>query len=84
MHNHSPLRRAVSQLKRSIDRTRTPDLMSQSEWHRWFAWYPVNIATDESLAYWAWLEFVERKWGFNTYTGKWILRYRLTWRTRSP
>jgi hypothetical protein len=74
MQNYSSLRRVMSQLKRSIDRMRTPDLMSQSEWHRWFAWYPVNIATDR---HWAWLEFVERKWAFSTYTGEWKLRYRL-------
>ena len=25
-------------------------------WHRWFAWYPVEMG-----AFWYWLEFVERR-----------------------
>lgn len=27
------------------------------KWHRWFAWFPVNISDDEV----AWLQYVERR-----------------------
>jgi hypothetical protein len=37
-------------------------LKSLLEWHRWFAWYPVPIVRKGKLRY-AWLRFVERKWG---------------------
>jgi hypothetical protein len=52
---------------------RVPD---EFEWHRWFAWYPVVVARDSGLAYWAWLEFVERRTGRSRSTGEWILGYR--------
>src|SRR5262249_14489071 len=35
---------------------------SDGEWGRWFAWYPVFIATGRNSVHWVWLEFVERKW----------------------
>jgi len=35
---------------------------SEGEWDRWFAWYPVTIATSRFSAHWVWLDFVERKW----------------------
>jgi hypothetical protein len=35
----------------------------RSEWHRWFAWYPVVTTTYNTLGgnKYAWLCFVERK-----------------------
>jgi hypothetical protein len=73
MRHHSPLGRAMSRLRRSIERMRVLD---ELEWHRWFAWYPVVVARDGGLAYWAWLEFVERQTGWSRSTGEWIRRYR--------
>lgn len=32
-------------------------LRSLYGWHKWFAWYPVQLDTER----WAWLETVERK-----------------------
>jgi len=29
------------------------------DWHRWFAWHPVWIASDGGR--WVWFEYVERK-----------------------
>jgi hypothetical protein len=71
MRNHSHLSRAMSRLRGSIETRRV-----LLEWHRWFAWYPVVVARDNELAYWAWLQFVERKTRRSTSTGEWILRYR--------
>ncbi len=36
------------------------------EWHRWFAWYPIDIQTPYSTVdrreyQWVWLETIERK-----------------------
>lgn len=28
----------------------------RSNWHRWYAWYPVSLGSK-----WAWLEWVERR-----------------------
>ena len=39
----------------------TRRVQDELEWHRWFAWYPVVVARDNERAYWAWLQFVERK-----------------------
>jgi hypothetical protein len=51
---------------------------SEGEWDRWFAWYPVTIATSKSSAHWVWLQFVERKWTTSVYgTGRKKRRYRL-------
>jgi hypothetical protein len=51
---------------------------SEGEWHRWFAWYPVSMATARDSAHWVWLEFVERKWRTSKYgSGRKRLRYRL-------
>jgi hypothetical protein len=51
---------------------------SEGEWDRWFAWYPVVIATSKFSAQWVWLEFVERKWSAGIYgTGRKKRRYRL-------
>jgi hypothetical protein len=48
----------------------------KGEWDRWFAWYPVIIATSRHSARWVWLEFVERKWSRNGGGSK-RRRYRL-------
>jgi hypothetical protein len=51
---------------------------SEGEWDRWFAWYPVTIATSRFSAHWVWLEFVERKWSTCIYgSGRKKRRYRL-------
>lgn len=38
-----------------------------TDWHRWFAWYPVRVASGDCR----WLEYVERRCtmqcGFNDY-----------------
>src|SRR6516225_3825346 len=52
---------------------------SDGEWGRWFAWYPVTIATSWHSARWVWLEFVERKWSSSRYgNGTRRRRYRLS------
>jgi len=63
----------MSRLRGSIEARRALD---ELEWHRWFAWYPVVVARDDELAFWAWLQFVERKTHRSRSTGEWILRYR--------
>ena len=63
----------MSQLRRSIALMRVPD---ELEWHRWLLGIRVVVARDSGLAYWAWLEFVERKTGWSRSTGEWIRRYR--------
>ena len=45
------------------------------EWHRSFAWYPVPLVRKGKLRY-AWLQFVERKWGISRYSGTMKWRYR--------
>jgi hypothetical protein len=51
---------------------------SEGAWSRWFAWYPVTIATSPYSAGWVWLEFVERKWSTSRYgSGSKRRRYRL-------
>src|SRR5262245_62392603 len=51
---------------------------SEGEWHRWFAWYPVSMATARDSVHWVWLEFVERKWRTSKHgSGRKRLRYRL-------
>ena len=52
---------------------------SDKEWGRWFAWYPVTIATSRHSARWVWLEFVERKWTSSRYgNGTRRRRYRVS------
>jgi hypothetical protein len=53
-----------------------------SEWHRWFAWYPVPTVISGKLHY-TWLQSVERKWGIGRYSGIIRWRYRLPSRSRS-
>lgn len=31
---------------------------NRKEWHRWWAWHPVQLENGE----WVWLEYVERRW----------------------
>ena len=52
------------------------------EWHRWFSWHPVTIVKDGKLRY-AWLRFIERKWGPSRYSGTMKWRYRPRTRSRS-
>ena len=52
-------------------------MKSLLEWHRWFAWYPVPVVHKGKLRF-AWLRFVERKWGTARYSG------RIKWRYRPP
>jgi len=52
------------------------------EWNYWFAWYPVPVVLRGKLRY-AWLRFVERKWGSSRYSGRIKWRYRLRTRSRS-
>ena len=47
-----------------------------SNWHRWFAWHPVMIAIEGKTDYWAWLEYIDRKWKTGAYTGERQWRYR--------
>ena len=56
-------------------------LKSLLEWHRWFSWYPVPVVRKGKLSY-AWLRFVERKWGTSRYSGTMKWRYRLPTRSR--
>jgi hypothetical protein len=73
MRNHTRLSRAMSRLRGSLENRRVLD---ELEWHRWFAWYPVVVSRDHELAYWTWLQFVERKTHWSRSMGQWILRYR--------
>ncbi len=70
-----PTRRLVE-----VRRAKSP---SEGEWNRWFAWYPVLIATGENLAHWVWLEFVERKWRTSRYGSKRKRRYRLPQKSKT-
>jgi hypothetical protein len=70
---HSRLTARYLVLRGSIETRRVLD---ELEWHRWFAWYPVIVARDNELAYWAWLQSVERKTHWSRSTGEWIVRYR--------
>jgi hypothetical protein len=47
---------------------------AHSEWHRWFAWYPVIVWIDGKRRR-VWLRYVERHWGTSRLTGerKWAL-----------
>ena len=51
--------------------------LSEGEWVRWFAWYPIIMATRRDSVHWVWLEFVERKWSISRYgSGRKKRRYR--------
>ena len=67
-----------------LARSQTPFKHSTSllEWHRSFAWYPVPVVRKGKLRY-AWLQFVERKWGISRYSGTMKWRYRPRTRLRS-
>jgi len=62
----------------------TRRVLDELEWHQWFAWYPVVVARNNELAYWAWLQFVERKTHWSRSMGVWILRYRSASRSAEP
>ena len=47
-----------------------------TEWHRWFARYPVIITSADEPAQKVWLQFVERKWKTNKLTGRGKWHYR--------
>ena len=49
---------------------------TNSNWHRWFAWYPVLIAIEGTPDYWVWFEYIERKWKRAAYSGEGSWRYR--------
>jgi hypothetical protein len=49
---------------------------SQSEWHRWFAWYPVVVRIHRKRTR-VWLRHIERRLGTSRLTGKRKWRYRL-------
>jgi hypothetical protein len=34
-------------------------LRAKLRWHKWFAWFPVNMKENEKIL--IWMEFVERK-----------------------
>lgn len=44
----------------------------RTQWHRWFAWYPVNDVRMTTK----WLQFVERRWDKGEKTGEAEWRYR--------
>lgn len=33
----------------------------KTQWHKWFAWYPVAIEKPGGCKLWVWLEIVERR-----------------------
>jgi hypothetical protein len=49
---------------------------AKEEWHRWFAWHPVRVASRHCL----WLEFIERKGTYEGFIGDyanpWSFEYR--------
>ena len=49
---------------------------TRAEWHQWFAWHPVIIATAENPSNRVWFQFVERRWKTGTLTGEGKWRYR--------
>jgi predicted metal-binding membrane protein len=72
-----PARKNVRHSEKNVRRSAmSPD--SEGEWHCWFAWYPVAMATARDSTHWVWLEFVERKWRTSKHgSGRKRLRYRL-------
>ena len=45
---------------------------SNMNWHRWFAWHPIDIDYKRH-----WLTYVERKWDMGDKTGEALWRYRI-------
>lgn len=37
------------------------DLEQYGHWHKWFAWYPVKVTSDDKHNHYVWLGFVGRK-----------------------
>lgn len=52
----------------------------RTEWHRWFAWFPVNDIRMKTK----WLQFVERRWDTGEETGDPEWRYRLAVSSSRP
>ena len=59
-------------------------IRSVRDWHKWFAWYPVEAGDKDRLCL-VWLECVERQWrddmnfrldftGYGAYEGGWSYR----------
>src|SRR5207248_6884870 len=64
--------------RKGVISSRSSSAHSDGEWGRWFAWYPVVMATRSNSTHWVWLELVERKWSTSVYgTGTKRRRYRL-------
>lgn len=36
-------------------------ILAKKEWHEWFAWYPVQLTSDEKFKETVWLETVYRR-----------------------
>lgn len=50
---------------------------AREKWHKWFAWYPVNVGYEDCR----WLEVVNRKEFTHTGTGElWMYRTYKIWR----
>jgi hypothetical protein len=70
----------MKMLAQTHARVQRPTLLL--EWRRWFAWHPVTVVTKGKQHY-AWLQFIQRKWGASVYSGTIKWRYRLPTRARS-
>lgn len=53
---------------------------AQSEWHSWFAWYPVRVGPRECR----WLEPVERRGDFTVYLPGLTRDFPYRWEYRAP
>jgi hypothetical protein len=49
--------------RKSADDRRIAEFNKIQEWHRWFAWFPVN----DGMLNWFWFCFVERKYMLGRY-----------------
>jgi hypothetical protein len=38
-----------------------PYVDTRRKWHKWFAWYPVEVKKEMDFSKMVWLEFVERQ-----------------------
>lgn len=47
-----------------IQHGRRTKQIAKREWHKWFAWYPINLGDGNTIV---WLDYVYRK---NSYYGK--------------
>jgi len=44
----------------------------KSQWHKWFAWFPVRVGSHDCR----WLEHVERRGEWSEYWDTWSYEYR--------